>query len=134
MCFKKITYLEKWGGRGKKELIKIPSIGHLKYDRFKQNIKQDNVIEQNLEVLSCNSDDSRNYSITINLCCHIIENYEEEFISAAGDSALIFSGQISVVETASIMNGAGLKISQLCIFLRIFRNKSGVKIEPEKWW
>ena len=33
--------LEKWGGRGKKELIQIPSVGHLKYDRFKQNIKQE---------------------------------------------------------------------------------------------
>ena len=28
---------ERWGGRGKKELIQIPSVGHLKYDRFKQN-------------------------------------------------------------------------------------------------
>ena len=26
---------EKWGGRGKTELIQIPSVGHLKYDRFK---------------------------------------------------------------------------------------------------
>ena len=30
--------LEKWGGRGKK-LIQIPSVGYLKYDRFKQNVK-----------------------------------------------------------------------------------------------
>ena len=36
------TYLEKWGGRGKKELIKIPFDGHTKYDRFKQNGKQKN--------------------------------------------------------------------------------------------
>ena len=27
--------LEKWGGRGEKELIQIPSVGHLKCDRFK---------------------------------------------------------------------------------------------------
>ena len=27
--------LENFGGRGKKELIQIPSVGHLKYDRFK---------------------------------------------------------------------------------------------------
>ena len=33
--------LEKWGGRGNKELIEIPSVGHLKYDRFKQNVKQE---------------------------------------------------------------------------------------------
>ena len=25
-------HLEKWGGRGKKELIQIPSVGHLKYE------------------------------------------------------------------------------------------------------
>ena len=31
-------HLEKWGGRGKK-MIQIPSVGHLKYDRFKHNIK-----------------------------------------------------------------------------------------------
>ena len=31
--------LEKWGGRGNKELIQIPSVGHLNYGRFKQNIK-----------------------------------------------------------------------------------------------
>ena len=43
--------LEKWGGRGKKELIQIPSVGHLKYDRFKQNVKQDNLIEQTLKNL-----------------------------------------------------------------------------------
>ena len=38
--------LEKWGDRGKKELIQIPSVCfcYLKYDRFKQNIKQDNFI------------------------------------------------------------------------------------------
>ena len=27
--------LEKWGGRGNKELIEIPSVGHLKYDSLK---------------------------------------------------------------------------------------------------
>ena len=30
--------LEQWGGRGKKESIQIPFVGHLKYDRFKQNV------------------------------------------------------------------------------------------------
>ena len=38
--------LEKWGGRGRTELIQFPSIGHLKYDRIKQNVKQNNFIEQ----------------------------------------------------------------------------------------
>ena len=47
----KITLnLEKWGSRGNKELIQIPSVGHLQYDRFKQNFKQNNFIEQTLKL------------------------------------------------------------------------------------
>ena len=57
--------LEKWGGRGKKELIQIPSVGHLKYDRFKQNVKQNDFIEQNLKALSCNIDDNYHPSSTL---------------------------------------------------------------------
>ena len=38
--------LEKWGGRGNKELAQVPFVGHLKYDRFKQNVKQNNFIEK----------------------------------------------------------------------------------------
>ena len=41
--------LEKWVGRGNKELIRILSVGHLKYDEFKQNVKQDNFIEKNIK-------------------------------------------------------------------------------------
>ena len=37
------------GWSWKKELIQIPSIRHLKYDRFKQNVKQDNFIEHTLK-------------------------------------------------------------------------------------
>ena len=36
-------HLEKWSGRGNKELNKIPSVRHLEYDRFKQNVKQENL-------------------------------------------------------------------------------------------
>ena len=57
--------LEKCGGCGKKEFNKIPSIDHLKCDRFKHNIKQDNFIEHTLEALSCNGDDSHHLSSTI---------------------------------------------------------------------
>ena len=89
----------------KKELIQIPSVGHLKYDRFKQNVKQDNFIEHTLKSLSCNIDDNCYPSSTINLCRYLAENYEDEFISATGDSGLTFSGQISAVETASLMSG-----------------------------
>ena len=42
-----------WVGRGKK-LIKIPLSGHLRYNRFKQNIKSNNYIHQILEGLSNN--------------------------------------------------------------------------------
>ena len=31
--------IECWGDRGNRKLIKIPSSGHLRYDRFKQNLK-----------------------------------------------------------------------------------------------
>ena len=124
--------LEKWGGRGNKELIQIPPVGHLKYDRFKHNIKQKKIIEQTLKALSCNIDDNYHPSSTINLCRYLAGNYEDEFLSAAGDSGLIFSGQMSAIETASLMSDVGLNISQLRILLRILRNKLGAKIfEPE---
>ena len=124
--------LEKWGGCGKKELIQIPSVGHLKYNRFKQNIKQDNFIEKTLKALSCYSDNNYHPSSTINLCRYLAENYEDEFISAAGDSGLTFSGQMSAVETASMMSDVGLNISQLRILLRTLRNQlSATMFEPE---
>ena len=78
--------LEKWGGHRKKELIQIPSVGHLKYDRFKHNVKQDNVIEQTLKSLSFNNDNDYHPSSTTNLCRYLAENYEDEFITTAGDS------------------------------------------------
>ena len=58
--------LEKWGGRGKKELIQIPCVGHLKYDRFKQNVNQDNFIDQILKDLSCNSANSYHFFFKYN--------------------------------------------------------------------
>ena len=125
--------VEKQDGHGSKELIQIPSFGHLKYDRFKHNIKQHNFIEHTLEALSCNSGDNYYPSRTINLCRYLVENYKDEFITAAGDCGLIFSGQVSSVETASMMSDVGLVISQLRILLRILRNKLDAKIfEPEK--
>ena len=89
---------ERWGGRGKKELIQIPSVGHLKYDRFKQNDNKYNFADQTLKALSCNSGNIYHPSSTINLCRHLAENYEDEFKAAAGDSGLTFSGQISAIE------------------------------------
>ena len=56
------------------------------------------MIEQTLEALSFNSDDYRHSSSTINSCRCIAENYEEEFITAACDSSLEFSSQMSADE------------------------------------
>ena len=124
--------LEKWGGRGNKELIQIPSVGHLKYDRFKPNVKQGNFIEQTLKALSCNSDNNYHPSSTINLCRYLADNCEDEFTTATGNSGLSFSGQMSAVETVSMMSDVGLNISQFRILLRILRNKLGAKMfEPE---
>ena len=115
-----------------KKFIQIPSVGHLKYDRFKQNVEQVNSIEQPSKSLSCNSDNNYHPSSTINLCRYLAENYEDEFITATGDSGLSFSGQISDIETANMMSNVGLNTSQLRNLLRILRNKLGAKMfEPE---
>ena len=103
--------LEKWGGCGKKELMQIPSVGHLKYDRFKQNVKRNIFIEKTLKALSCNIDDNYHPSSTINVCRYLADNYEDELISAAGDSGLTFSDQMSAVETANLISDVGLNIS-----------------------
>ena len=104
--------LKKWGGRGKRELNEIPSVGHLKYDRFKQNVIKDNFTDQTLKTLSCNSDNSYHPSSTIRLCRYLVENYEDDFKAATGDSGLTFSGQMSAVETENMMSDAELNISQ----------------------
>ena len=91
-------------------MIKIPSVGHLKYDRFRRNIKQDHCIQQNLEALSCNSDDNYHLSSTIHLCRYFAENYEDEFIIYTGNSSLTFFVQISAVKTASMMSHTGFDI------------------------
>ena len=72
-------------------MVQIPSVSHLKYDRFKQNIKPDNFMEKNLEALSPSINDSHYSSSIIILCCYLTETYEEGFISTAGDSGLTFS-------------------------------------------
>ena len=67
------------------------------------------------------------------MCRYLAENYEDKFISTACDSGLTFSGQMSAIETASLMSDVGLNISQLRILLRILHNNLGAKIfEPEK--
>ena len=68
----------------------------------------------------------------INLCHYIAECYEDELVSAVGDSGLTFPGSMSVIETTSMINDFGINISQLRILLRILRCKIGAKLfEPE---
>ena len=46
----------------------------------------------------------------MNVCHHIAECYEDEFILAAGDSCLSFSGQNFTIEGTSMMNDVGIII------------------------
>ena len=77
--------IDSWGGRGKKKIIKILSSGHLPYDRFKQNLKDNNFISLMLEALYSNVNGIISSSL-IHLYHYIAEFYEEKYISAAGDS------------------------------------------------
>ena len=58
--------------------------------------------KKTLKALSCNIDDNYHPSSTIHLYRYLAENNEDEFISAAGDSGLTFSFQISAVETIQV--------------------------------
>ena len=107
--------------------IQTPSSSHLRYDRFKQNLEYNNFIKSMLETLSDNIKGNISSSL-INLCHYIAEYYEDEFVSAAGDSGLTFSSSMSAIETASMMNDIGINISQLSILLRILRYKIGAKL------
>ena len=53
------------------------------------------------------------------LCRYVAETYENEFVSAAGDSRLIIYCQMSGIETASMTGEIGLHIYQIHILLRI---------------
>ena len=83
-----------------KEIIKIPSSGHLRYDRFKQSLKDNNFISLMLETL-CNNLNGNISSSLINVCHYIAEFYEDEFVFAAVDSGLTFSGSMSTIRTAN---------------------------------
>ena len=83
--------IDSGGGRGTKMIIKIPSSSHLRYDRwFIYNLKWNNFIHSILEALSNDIEENISSSL-INLCHYIAEYYEDEFVSAAGDSGLTFS-------------------------------------------
>ena len=73
----------RWSWR--KELILIPSVGHLKCGNFKQNVKQYHVIEQTLEALSSNSDDTHYSSSIIIVYRYFVETYEEKFIATVSN-------------------------------------------------
>ena len=118
--------IEIWGYREKKQIMHIPSSDHLRYDRFKQNLKCNDFINSILVALFDNVEGNISSSL-INLCHYIAEYYEDEFVLAAGDSGLTFSGSMSTIETASMMNDVDINISQLRILLRILRHKIGTK-------
>ena len=89
------------------------------------------IISVMLEALSNNGNGNISSSL-INLCHYIAKFYEEEYVSAAGDSGLTFSGFMSAIETASMMNDVGINTSQLRILFRILQHKIGAKLfEPE---
>ena len=92
-------------------MIKIPSVGHLQYKKFKHNIKQNNIIEQTIETLSYNRNENYHPSSVIHLYRYLAENYKDEFTTAADGSGLTFSCQMLDVETASMMSDVGLSIS-----------------------
>ena len=92
------------------KIIKTTSSGHLRYDRFKDNLKSNNFIHSILEVLFDNIEGTIS-STLINLCYYIAEYYEDGFVSAASDSGLTFSGSMSAIETSSMMNDVSINIS-----------------------
>ena len=47
--------VESWNGRGNKVLVTIPFVGYLSYDTFKENCKNSNFMNQNLDTLSNNA-------------------------------------------------------------------------------
>ena len=53
---------------------------------------KNNFFENISKALSCNIDNIYHPPSTIHLCRYLADNYEDEFISAAGDSGLTFSG------------------------------------------
>ena len=110
--------VESWSGRGNKVLVTIPPVRHLKYDRFKQNCKSSNFVNQSLDVLSNNTEKKLSPSV-INVCHYLADNFEDEFMSTANDVDLIFSSHMSSTWNVSMMSGVGLNISQLRILLPI---------------
>ena len=71
-------------------------------------------------------------STLINLCHYIPVYYEDGFISAVGDSGLIFSDEMTTIETTSIMNDVGINILQLRILFQILQYNIGAKLfEPD---
>ena len=118
---------------GKKEQIQIPCVDHSRYDCFKQNVKEENVIKLILDTISSINDDNNYSSSIIHLCRYLAKTYEYDFISAVGVTGLAFSGQISAVNSASMMSDIGLNISYLCILLRILQNNLGTKMFEPKY-
>ena len=102
--------IECMNGRGKRELIKIPSVWYLLYDRFKHSILKVNFILQILEVLSSNVEETLSSSL-IRLFHYVAEHSDDRFISVAGDSSLMFSGHILYIEIVNMSSDIGINVS-----------------------
>ena len=63
-----------------------------------------------LEALSNNIEGSISSSL-INLFPYLADCFENEFVSAAGDSDLLFSSSISTIITISMINDVDINIS-----------------------
>ena len=83
--------IESWSGRANKVLVTIPSVSQLRYDKFKQNCKSFNFVNQSLEAISSNM--KKISSSVIHLYHYSAEGFEDEFTSAAGDAGLNFSSK-----------------------------------------
>ena len=102
--------IECMNGRGKRELIKIPSVWYLLYDRYKHSILKVNFILQILEVLSSNVEETLS-SCLIRLFHYVADYSDDRFISVAGDSSLMFSGHILYIEIVNMSSDTGINVS-----------------------
>ena len=71
-------------------------------------------MNQRLDNLSNNVEMFLSSNVIIS-CHYLANNFEDEFMSVAGDVGFNFSGQMSFVDTVSIMSDVG-KISLNCVF------------------
>ena len=92
-------------GYGRELLVKIPSIGHLRYSKFKYNCKSFNLMHQFCDTFSSNMKEILSSSV-VNICHYLASNYDDESIAAT---------------TTTMMSDVGLNVFQSRILIRILR-------------